>query len=494
MRNILFLTAVLSVFSGGANAAASRIANQCFESGVGEITFTKSTIQERGLDLRAGASSNKYLNSPYLEDKIDALNALNDPMTNKIFRVMSTSFNFDTNNKTQEELLRLLEVELPRKKAYVESGFLDPIAAIREASVTKEFKYSAEYLALVDKNFAEKSGRPHIQSMIAQQGAPVSCHFAFSATDLQRDQKIEQCQAVTKDILSLMAPKQIGEVSVSFLPLVKELVTDPLYRLGVARLALSMLDKVETVKAKREEGKPLELGTFYEDTKNTFLLLGLSDSDATRKALTIMTLYGTRGAGFSFLYELVGQEAISLYYSIQAVSIALGTLERASVLATQAYPYIPGMTTGCEYGRPYHFWMGYSLAKHLMEKGHSKKSILAAIHVLGVSYEMFASDGSNAGGLVLLPGYDWYTVETQKDIVFKTYGAWLALTGANPSSQPVDVELDRVINNTAPVDVSAFGEIPFYLRLPMKTQLSDPEAWIKRIAPNASYDALRQKL
>ena len=237
---------------------------------------------------------------------------------------------------------------------------------------TADLSYPADLPAITKTKVKEESRKSEIFASAANFLVGHVCDLVFSASEPERDKKLSGCRAAAKFLTAQAAPTEVSGVQTSFVPTLVRTLTEPIYRKALAHMALLVIRKSKAVldyPERYESGKG-QFGDLQNDLVASFLWaepLGGPEL-ALKRAWEFLGLYGGRGAGFSF-ESLTSQENISVPMSMQIIAAGLQVLTRASLHSGKLYAYPRFVSTNCEYGRPYHFWMGAYLAHIAMADG-----------------------------------------------------------------------------------------------------------------------------
>lgn len=246
---------------------------------------------------------------------------------------------------------------------------------------------------------------------------------------------------ITDEAVDLLGLNRQGEkdptrVNLGYWSMIEEWKSfglDPVMIIGSARLARTVLNRVEMAKS----GNVTE-GDIFSDATTSFASLGLSKNDAFTYALTFLGLYGTRGAAVSPSLLWGEKHNYSLFLSMSIVASSMSFLDKINTASSHQYSLPNNITFSCEETRPYHFWMSAYLANRIFREGSTilKTSILNGLHVENVLYKAKAKVGTQMDGRNLnFDPLGSYYIETYKDQVLNDAGAFWALTAPTESRQ-----------------------------------------------------------
>jgi hypothetical protein len=348
--------------------------------------------------------------------------------------------------------------------------------------------------------------------------------FANYSCDLVLDRSLPDyndrragCLAAAAYLVKLSSPTQIGGEQASFPSLIKKVLNEPVYTKAMAIMATKLIAKLDPVLKNPTyfETHPKDFGDFYDDMVDSFAQADPHASQAQNidRAFDIMALYGTRGAGFSFIVYLSQKENLSLSPSLNIIATALNILNRASLGSEKLYAFPSFVQSTCADGRPYHFWMAAYLTRESAKTGQFKSlDIFAAVHALRVAYKLIGPS-SVWQTYFIAPLKFGYTRELQKDLIFGALGSYGILKSADLDFSksldgvPVDNLLLSQMNSSNFSDrpkASILDNLPSFLKyfatkefdgeVDGKVQSRLDRQWSAGLAPNSGFRNLYKML
>ncbi len=191
------------------------------------------------------------------------------------------------------------------------------------------------------------------------------------------------CSRAIIEMIDLMKPK-VGSsnASISMLPIVEEVLTNPIYAQAAAALALEIDLKVDNL----NKGQSIQSDLFTDLFQN-FLKITNNHEQATNYTWNLLAFYSTRGASFDITaYELFNAENSSLGVAMYLISAGMSLLDHATV-SNYNYSYPRTVRSNCEYGKPYHFWMTAYLSHKFKSHGYNGRATMLASYFLSMFYE-----------------------------------------------------------------------------------------------------------
>ncbi|MES2770039.1 MAG: hypothetical protein V4596_12920 [Bdellovibrionota bacterium] len=187
------------------------------------------------------------------------------------------------------------------------------------------------------------------------------------------------CAAGLGKILEYAAP---NDSEITGLSSYKEVLSNPKYLKGTQRAALLILDRFEKNKV---SGSNL-----FDDIFQSFKKEGMSSKDADNATWEILAIVASGGPNTSIRLRSfkVSEEQKPLKWALSAIALALPKLDFISAKSGHPYSMPPNITTTCDIGKPYHFWMTAYLARKLTKEGLSPMGSASAAYLAQKGYEV----------------------------------------------------------------------------------------------------------
>ncbi len=269
------------------------------------------------------------------------------------------------------------------------------------------------------------------------------------------------CAAALKDafklshVISLYNKSIDMQISVTMVDETKHLFEESHFKQGLAIAALRISDLAQQAL----KGTP-PATHLLDDLVSSFEEAGYDQRSALKLSFNFLSFYGTRGASMAAAIDLVTPENQSVMLSSMMIAASLGILDSATLQTTHPYSLPAQMTTNCEYGSPYHFWMPAALAWQLVAKGHSPHSSMIAAHILGVGYEALASTVSRKPWAPLtIPSKSISNNGVRVNIAMNDAGAKFGseiAAGKHTTSVNLDHRIELLVNS--PADLAPLTE------------------------------------
>lgn len=207
-------------------------------------------------------------------------------------------------------------------------------------------------------------------------GAPVLC-------------KNISCLFGVWDVVNFTHPKVTSYhqnfFAVSFAKQLFEILAGPTYQKGLALNSLKILHHIEQLQ--NNPDYDFSYQHFYTDLLDSFLEAGFSSEDANNKTMDILGLYGSRGASIQFLENFTNEDNLNISLMLHFNFVAISYLDNyKKKYGNHLYSLPKEITTTCDFGKPYHFWMSAYLT-HKLKRKNIPKSSLRGAHLVGNLYE-----------------------------------------------------------------------------------------------------------
>lgn len=192
------------------------------------------------------------------------------------------------------------------------------------------------------------------------------------------------CGEALGNIIEYAKPTSYGGTDFTAAPSYVELFTNKKYIAGLRRASLLILDRFE--KRKVPEGANL-----FEDIRDSYKQEGMNSKDAEDATWEVMAVLASGGP--NILTRLnkfdAGEEFETLKWSLSAIALALPKLDLVTTEKGHPYSMPKSVTTTCDIGKPYHFWMTAYLARRMkLKNGHSSMGAASAAYLSQKGYEI----------------------------------------------------------------------------------------------------------
>lgn len=222
--------------------------------------------------------------------------------------------------------------------------------------------------------FLKGPGRQELDSEIAEIGGERLILAACASYSLFHTQK---CTSAFKEILRVMHP-----VNEAYLfPVLVEVLSDRDYVSASMMLAMQIQSKIA------RGGVPA--GDLFSDSVEMFRKLGNDEARSTEKAFNLLAIYATHGPNTpGYIRDFITKSTSPLWYSLAAIGTGIPVLNSRSFHSGHPYSYPPGVTSTCDNGKPYHFWLSAFLARYSAKKTGDPFAAQMASYMAEVGYQM----------------------------------------------------------------------------------------------------------
>lgn len=255
-------------------------------------------------------------------------------------------------------------------------------------------------------------------------------------------------------LLKIVDRFQVNQVSMP--GVYKEVLSNKKYEKGL-RLAAQLI-------MKKVGHKGINPGHLFDDIKSSFIKSGLTSKEADEYTWNTIGVISTAGPN---LVERVSRFNGEKYSDISKVAIsaianAMPVLDRRTYLSGHPYSLPQEITTTCDSGKPYHFWMTAYFSRQLVGEGHSPEAAAAAAYIAAKGYQMKAEHESrNPSEVFEKNALSDTATGIRVDLSYNGGGAWF---GAKyKDSGPTRTNLDGAIKKS----ISSAENIP-----PLSTSVS----------------------
>jgi hypothetical protein len=225
-----------------------------------------------------------------------------------------------------------------------------------------------------------------------------------------------------------------------------EVMTNPAYVQPLSRVIAKLYDNMGLAK----QNRLTDPGDLYNDLLTAFKQSGVSNTVAEDMTWNVLELYSGRGAAADYYYAFSKPENFPVVASLGLLASMTAYFDRYSLEHhLKIYSLPVGVSTSCDYTRPYHFWLAAYLAHGFKKEGYSDQATFEAVHELEKTYEEFggAATKKSLSSIAKDSPHGSYEVETQKNIAFNDAGA---IYGIQPGSHvDLDQDLEKLYSSSA---------------------------------------------
>ncbi len=261
----------------------------------------------------------------------------------------------------------------------------------------------------------------------------------------------------------------------------REVLTNPTYIEGVRRAALKIMNKVESGQ--------IPLGHLFDDIFTSFTSTGIEESKARDMTWNVIALFATAGPSLGMNLEWIGEGKRELNQvvklSLAVIGSSVSILNLRSARSGHPYSYPPSVTTHCDNGKPYYFWMSAYLAREVSKKLHDPVAATAAVYTAAKGYQFISRTGDRKPERALqVDTFDGFNNVMRMDLTYSAAGTRFgieSLQGRTPN-----LNIDEGIRTI----VSGAQVKPAWLMSNQEFQSNPKKAyyeWSDRFAPNSVF-------
>ena len=217
------------------------------------------------------------------------------------------------------------------------------------------------------KNGGNKSQESDIKASLLSKYALCATYGLFQAGD---------CVKALNEIVDLMAPV----TNITALPILKEVLADSKYGDGLALTALKIIQKI---KLNTTSGTHL-----YDDLYQSFIDIGLTNNAAENYTWNVLAVYSARGPNMNLYSFFAKPETSRTILSLAIIASGINVLDSLSLSSKKLYSMPKEITTGCDFGKPYHFWLPAFLARKFGKELNNSDAAMYASYLSAIGYQM----------------------------------------------------------------------------------------------------------
>lgn len=190
---------------------------------------------------------------------------------------------------------------------------------------------------------------------------------------------IKKCASNLSKIVETMKPR----FNMTLFPLIKEVLSDPIYTKASQKIALRIQNKVEN--------KGVPSGNLFEDIYQSFIELGTKPDEAEERSFNLLAVISMGGITTpTKIMRFITKKTAPFYYSLAIIETGTTVLNHVSKSTGHIYAYPDKVTGGCDNGKPYHFWMAAYLARKTAQESDDINSAISSTYLAHLGYQMMA--------------------------------------------------------------------------------------------------------
>jgi hypothetical protein len=229
---------------------------------------------------------------------------------------------------------------------------------------------------------------------------------------------------------------------ISIPDVVIETITNRRYEAGLRKASLKMIDNA------RNPGRPVT-SNLYDDLYSSFRETGLSETEAEDFTWNVLAVIATAGPNLPYRLkniDLPGDSMLSKV-ALSAISITTPLLDQRTFETGKPYSYPKELTTHCNTGKPYHFWMSAYFARRLERQNGDALGSAAAAFILEKGYQMRADEGFRDPSVAFTsPPLSASNNALRIDLAYAAAGARYGADHARYQRQPTaPLDLDQTV-------------------------------------------------
>lgn len=295
---------------------------------------------------------------------------------------------------------------------------------------------------------------------------------------------VGSCSSALEEITEFARPYVSDKTgNLTPLPLIKKVLNDQQYVEG-ARLAASRILQ------KTIQGGTIS-GNLFQDIYDSYLATGSSAEKAEERTWDLLAIYSGRGANITSLSSLATNENFPLLAALGVIGSCANILDSLTYQAGHAYSYPPTVTTYCDYGKPYHFWMSAYLARMVAKRTNEPVGAMHAAYLAEIGYQMLSDTfGRDPVKAFTEDTFSLWNNRLRIDLAFGAAGAAFGANSAQPGdNRPLNVDeaLEAIISDSKVV--ASLSEDKAKELLGPKAGLETFRRWSAIFAPDAAWTA-----
>lgn len=167
---------------------------------------------------------------------------------------------------------------------------------------------------------------------------------------------------------------------------ITDVFSDPKYVEGARRAAVKILKKIRSSETPK--------GDLYSDILDSFLELNIEKSRAEEMTWNFIAATQFNGPNsMIFLRPLANKNNMALLFSIGVIGTGQYVLDSRRSGLGQLYSYPPSVSTDCDFGKSYNFWVSAFIARKVTQKLKNERAATNAVWLLHLGYQMLATTG-----------------------------------------------------------------------------------------------------
>lgn len=300
-----------------------------------------------------------------------------------------------------------------------------------------------------------------------------------------------KCSQALNDIIKLMEP---SSNNITALPIIQEVISDPLYAEGTSKAALKIMDKVDHHKHLDD------FGDLFDDIYRGFLDSKIPEKKAADMTWKVLAVISARGANVGKLFQYVDNvTSARTLMAMQTIAMGSSVLDTVSTQKGFLYSLPKNIKTVAPYAKTYHFWMSAFLAREMSLKYGSEKVGKASASLVSLAYQMLSTTcGRNELFESVLSEPD--SINTKKvkiDLAFGFSGASYGSKSAMGKAHEVDINIDKIIQKqifeAKTVSNWSTEKVKDFLNAPIKKYFAFLK-WVNVIKPLGIDDSVQSQV
>lgn len=267
---------------------------------------------------------------------------------------------------------------------------------------------------------------------------------------------------------------------------IKSVMLDESYYEGVRLYALKVFDWV------MGNSTPPSNAHYFTDLIAAFEEAGVPRAEAIQKAWEITGVLAARGPNFGKYADAYGGQdvAMNIKVGLDTIAKALPFLDMKTRGQGRLYSMPSRVSSTCDNGKSYHFWMSAYLTQRLIEEGIDFESASAAVYTAQRGYQFISTTGSrNPPRALYTPTFDGFNNIMRADLTYSIAGAHYAgmVYGRRPNEVlNYNEALHTTLRAAADIgDYSVEQAESMYRATSLPTTLG---IWEQRFSSQAPYD------
>ncbi|MGZ3712227.1 MAG: hypothetical protein ACXVBE_10740 [Bdellovibrionota bacterium] len=294
-----------------------------------------------------------------------------------------------------------------------------------------------------------------------------------------------ECPGALDKVIQMSMPNNQNFTQVH---LYKEILFDKKYDEGLKLAALKVLARTKSGKAAG--------ANLFDDIRDSFLAAGAKEDAAIEMTWKTMGLLATGGpnTGARAFAVSADNDVMPKKVAIALLAVLPPVLDSESFSTGHPYSYPKSISSTCDSGKPYHFWLPAYLGWELARTGTGARAAAAAAFLGMKGYQMMSDTETRDPTKPMKEDFlGPYSNSIRMDLAIASAGAIFGASagkGATGSKLDIDEGVRRIVRDSEPVEKLGDIEADALLTSPIKFGYR----WSKLMAPNSAFSIYKSRL